>query len=58
MDLMKKIHTPMKKPVIILLALLLLLTCTACKKEASVGIIGGADGPTAILIKEQSDPEP
>lgn len=35
----------------IFLALVLLLTVTACSsKSASIGIIGGADGPTTIFV--------
>ncbi|MBP3633964.1 MAG: sodium ion-translocating decarboxylase subunit beta [Oscillospiraceae bacterium] len=42
----------MKKFLAVLLAVLLLLSVTACtfKEDASVGIIGGADGPTAIFV--------
>ena len=34
----------------------LLLMCsffTSCKEKAAIGIIGGADGPTAIIVGEQ-----
>ncbi|MBQ5672457.1 MAG: hypothetical protein IIV43_08915 [Oscillospiraceae bacterium] len=35
----------------ILLAVILLLTLCGCGKESrSIGIIGGADGPTAIFV--------
>ena len=41
----------MKKALAIILAVLLLLSMTACiGRHASVGIIGGADGPTAIYV--------
>lgn len=42
----------MKKILTLLLAVLLALSMTACigKEAASVGIIGGADGPTAIFV--------
>ena len=38
--------------------LLIVLTCislTACGNDKSIGIIGGADGPTAILISERGE---
>ena len=35
----------------VLLAVILLLTLCGCGKESrSIGIIGGADGPTAIFV--------
>ena len=42
----------MKRTLSILLFLLLLLTATAL--ASSVGIIGGADGPTAIFVSGNS----
>ena len=42
----------MKRTLSILLFLLLLLTATAL--ASSVGIIGGADGPTAIFVSGES----
>ena len=42
----------MKKLIALLMTLLVLLGVAACSDEAaSVGIIGGADGPTSIYIK-------
>lgn len=46
----------MKKPGIILTALLLTLALCACGNEsASVGVIGGADGPSSILVTDGKD---
>lgn len=36
-------------------SVLLCLMLTACKDSESIGIIGGADGPTAIFIAEQGE---
>ena len=45
----------MKKVLAVILTVLLLLSMTACigKEASSVGIIGGADGPTAIFVTEK-----
>ena len=46
----------MKKLFILLLAALLALILTACIFDdgaSSIGIIGGADGPTAIFVTEK-----
>ena len=40
----------MKRILVLLLALCMLLSLTACGDSASIGIIGGADGPTAIFV--------
>ena len=42
----------MKKLLVVVLAVVLALSLTACifDDAASVGIIGGADGPTAIFV--------
>ena len=45
----------MKKRILFLLPLLL-SGCMTPEEEASVGIIGGADGPTAIFIASQLAP--
>lgn len=43
----------MKRIFLICAAALLLVSMTACMKDsASVGIIGGADGPTAVFVTE------
>ena len=39
-----------KRFCIFLLAALLLLPLCACGNRSSVGVIGGADGPTAVLV--------
>lgn len=36
----------------IIFVLLILTVLTGCKKDETIGIIGGADGPTSILITE------
>lgn len=42
----------MKKMLVVILVVLLALSLTACIGDhaSSVGIIGGADGPTAIFV--------
>ncbi|MBR4923272.1 MAG: hypothetical protein IKY99_06625, partial [Bacteroidaceae bacterium] len=40
------------------MALMLLLSMTACGESASIGIIGGADGPTAIYVTNGDDELP
>ena len=44
----------MKKLIIFISSLILVLCLGGCSKEASsVGIIGGADGPTATFVTSQ-----
>ena len=44
----------MKKSIIFVSSLILVLCLGGCSKEASsVGIIGGADGPTATFLTSQ-----
>ena len=44
----------MKKLIIFVSSLILVLCLGGCSKEASsVGIIGGADGPTAMFLTSQ-----
>ena len=44
----------MKKLIIFVSSLILILCLGGCNNEASsIGIIGGADGPTAILLTSQ-----
>ena len=41
-----------------LLCILSVLTCiilTACREAVSIGIIGGTDGPTEIIVEEKGD---
>ena len=40
----------MKKVITALLAVMLLVLLCSCGKDSSLGIIGGADGPTAIIV--------
>ena len=47
-----------RKLTALLLALMLLLSLTACGDSASIGIIGGADGPTAIYVTNGDDELP
>ena len=44
----------MKKIVCIISAILCILL-TACGNDSSVGIIGGADGPTSIIVAEKGE---
>lgn len=40
------------------LSIIFLLTCitlTACGNDTSIGIIGGADGPTSIIVSEKGE---
>ena len=44
----------MKKLIIFLLLAILVLYLGGCNKEdASIGMIGGADGPTAVFVTSQ-----
>lgn len=47
-----------RKLTALLLALALLLGMAACGEAASIGIIGGADGPTAIFVTSGDDELP
>ena len=40
----------MKKLFALLMAIVMLLSVAACGDAASIGIIGGADGPTEIFV--------
>ena len=44
----------MKKILCIILAILCIFL-TACKDAASIGIIGGADGPTSIIVSKKGE---
>ena len=44
----------MKKVLCIILILLCILL-TACGNDSSIGIIGGADGPTSIIVSEKGE---
>ncbi len=43
------------KKVLCIISLLLCIFLTACGEDKSIGIIGGADGPTAILVSEKGE---
>ncbi len=43
------------KKVLCMISLLLCIFLTACGDATSIGIIGGADGPTAILVSEKGE---
>ena len=43
------------KRIILPILLLCCLALTSCKDDATIGIIGGADGPTAILVSDEKD---
>lgn len=43
----------MRKNIFILAVMCILLS--SCAKDASVGIIGGADGPTTIIVSEKGE---
>ena len=43
---------------LLMLLMLALLTLSGCAKEgAALGVIGGADGPTAIIVTGPSSPK-
>ena len=44
----------MKKIFLLAVAVALVLSLNACKNDASVGVIGGADGPTAVIMGDAS----
>ena len=44
----------MKNMLFIILAILCILL-TACGNDSSIGIIGGADGPTSIIVAEKGE---
>ena len=48
----------LKKTLALLLALLVLLGAAACGDDATIGIIGGADGPTSIYVTTESHDAP
>lgn len=43
------------KRILLLILLLCCLPLASCKNDASIGIIGGADGPTAIFVSDGKD---
>ncbi len=43
------------KKILCVISALLCIFLTACEDAASIGIIGGADGPTAIIVSEKGE---
>ena len=43
------------KKLLCIISAVLCIFLTACGNDSSIGIIGGADGPTAILISEKGE---
>ena len=43
------------KKLYVLISILLCIFLTACGNDKSIGIIGGADGPTSIIVEEKGE---
>ena len=43
------------KKVLCIISILLCILLTACGNDSSIGIIGGADGPTSIIAREKGE---
>ena len=43
------------KKILCIISVLLCILLTACGKDSSIGIIGGADGPTSIIVAEKGE---
>lgn len=43
------------KKVLCIISVLLCILLTACGNDSSIGIIGGADGPTSIIVSEKGE---
>ena len=43
------------KKLLCIISAILCIFLTACGNDSSIGIIGGADGPTAILVSEKGE---
>ena len=43
------------KKVLCIISVLLCILLTACGDDSSIGIIGGADGPTSIIVAEKGE---
>ena len=43
------------KKVLCIISVLLCIMLTACGNDSSIGIIGGADGPTSIIVSEKGE---
>lgn len=46
----------MKKTLVLTLAFVMLMLTGCGKENAAVGVIGGADGPTTVVVAEQAEP--
>ena len=45
------------KNLLYIISILLCILLTACGNDSSIGIIGGADGPTSIIVSEKGEKE-
>lgn len=43
------------KKILCIISILLCILVTACGNDSSIGIIGGADGPTSIIVSEKGE---
>ena len=43
------------KKILCIISIILCLLLTACGNDRSIGIIGGADGPTAIIVADKGE---
>ena len=43
------------KKIFFIISAIICIILTACGNDSSIGIIGGADGPTAILVSEKGE---
>ena len=43
------------KKILCIITILLCILLTACGNDSSIGIIGGADGPTSIIVAEKGE---
>ncbi len=43
------------KKILCIISILLCILLTACGEDKSIGIIGGSDGPTAIIVSEKGE---
>ena len=45
------------KKILCIISVLLCILLTACGNDSSIGIIGGSDGPTSIIVSEKGEKE-
>ena len=43
------------KKILYIISVILCIFLTACGNDSSIGIIGGADGPTSIIVAENGE---